>query len=192
MLLQKDKKMMERSYVNLDGGKTSWVEAQYLVPYQDHGERNAEYRLQPVFVLGGAPGGVGGGKEGQGSGKLVMLSSETPTVFGQPISEHVELGDAESASSTSCVTSVASGSWTMASLLSRSRVPPAHSGACPAVAAPHATGLITPLNREISPATRTMSRAAVFSKSGHIRRTADLQLHFVPGHSGQVGQVAAG
>ncbi|KAK8224719.1 hypothetical protein HDK90DRAFT_543480 [Phyllosticta capitalensis] len=47
LLLEKDKKMMERSYVNLDGGKTYWVEAQYLVPYQDHGERNADYRLTP-------------------------------------------------------------------------------------------------------------------------------------------------
>ncbi|KAK8177177.1 hypothetical protein IWX90DRAFT_491665 [Phyllosticta citrichinensis] len=41
-----DKKLMDRSYVNLDGGKTYMVEGQYLVPYQDFGEKNPDYRLE--------------------------------------------------------------------------------------------------------------------------------------------------
>ncbi|KAK8165939.1 hypothetical protein BC567DRAFT_211092 [Phyllosticta citribraziliensis] len=44
--LRNDKKLMDRSYVNLDGGKTYMVEGQYLVPYQDFGEKNPDYRLE--------------------------------------------------------------------------------------------------------------------------------------------------
>ncbi|KAK7555868.1 hypothetical protein IWX49DRAFT_553357 [Phyllosticta citricarpa] len=49
--LKNGKKLMERSYVNVDGGKTYMVEGQYLVPYQDFGEKDPDYRLEDESMV---------------------------------------------------------------------------------------------------------------------------------------------
>ncbi|KAK7509475.1 hypothetical protein IWZ03DRAFT_363836 [Phyllosticta citriasiana] len=45
------KKLVERSLVNVDGGKTYRGKGQYLVRYQDFGEKDPDYRLEDDLAL---------------------------------------------------------------------------------------------------------------------------------------------